>query len=137
MGVKKIQSEINRYNQRVSLICLMLAAFVLFTDYITGRYIQFPITFIFPVGIAAWNDRKIMAYSFVFLLPAARIIFHFPWRELDALPVGIINSLISMITLLIYAYLISRLARQKKELEREVIILEGILRYALHAEDTQ
>ncbi|MBN2402776.1 MAG: hypothetical protein JXN64_10290 [Spirochaetes bacterium] len=113
--------------RKTIIICLSLAAIVLWVDYITGWFIQFPIVYILPVGIAAWHLKKSAAYTLAILLPSTRIAFHFLWNEIQILSVVFTNTLIFMATLLIYVYLIILIAHQRKELEKEVNILEGIL----------
>jgi hypothetical protein len=126
-SMKIFGSAMNQDKKTVLSVCLFLAVFVLWIDYITGRFIQFPITFIFPVGIAAWYKRIIMATALAFLLPLARIAFHCVWNEKDSISIAVINSLIYIITLLIYEYLTFRVADQKRELEKEVNVLQGLL----------
>jgi len=48
--------------QSKSIYCVMIALVVLVVDYYTGEYILFPILYILPVGIAAWSNKKTIAY---------------------------------------------------------------------------
>jgi hypothetical protein len=107
--------------------CLAIALVVLTVDYFTGRAIQFPIVYAIPVGLAAWKRKRAVAYAAALSLPAMRLSFHFPWREVESLLVGAINLPIAAFSLSLYAYLIERTSRQTQELEKEVRKLEGIL----------
>ncbi|HKW28365.1 MAG TPA: hypothetical protein VJT54_03450 [Verrucomicrobiae bacterium] len=104
-----------------------LAALCLALDFSTEPYITFPITFIIPVAIAAWFCRSPYAYSLAIIQPLVRLSFtclrHSPGNINDL----IANSGIRVIVLVLLAYLISRTARQTRELARRVNLLEGIL----------
>lgn len=111
----------------VFVYCSLIAAIVLLVDYVMGKTILFPIFYVLPVGLAAWKERRAFAYSLAILLPLARVAFHFPWHETDApFEIGV-NALIRITALILYAYLVSRTARQTRELQTKVQTLEGIL----------
>lgn len=113
--------------QQTILFCFLVALVVLVLDYITGRSIQFPITYAIPIGLAAWRAQKGAAYAMAVLLPLARFQFHFAWHEPQPLSVTLINGAIRVVVLVFYAYLLDRLAWQTRALEKEVRTLEGIL----------
>jgi len=107
--------------------CLAVALGVLVIDYVTGKSVQFPILYILPVGMAAWSNKKATAYAMAFLLPLARVLFHFPWAKMQTMPVAVVNALIRVIVLGVFAYLLDRTASQTRELQKKVKVLEGIL----------
>ena len=107
--------------------CLATSAIVLWFDLVTGKHIYFPILYAFPVGLAAWSRRKILAYSLGILLPLARLSFHPEWDEAGSYYFLIINTVIRVMALLFYAYLIGLIVKQKDRLETKVKTLEGIL----------
>jgi hypothetical protein len=115
------------YARQPALVCLLLAASVLAVDYGTGRSIQFPIVYAIPIGLAAWKQMRGMAYGGAVLLPAVRLLFHFPWQEIATIPAGLLNLTITAFSLALYAYLILRTSRQTQALEKQVRNLEGIL----------
>ena len=115
------------YKQRTTVSCLLAATIVLVIDYITGRLIQFPIAYVLPVGMAAWREQKPTAYAMAIFLPFARVWFHFPWHETQSLSVAVLNALIAVLALILYAYLVDRIAWQTRSLEKKVRVLEGIL----------
>ena len=107
--------------------CFLLASIVLILDFITGQEIYFPIVYALPVGVAAWHNKKYLAYALAILLPLARISYHFLWNDNQSLPSVLLNPPIKILSLLFYAYLIDRVSWQKKKLEEELLALEGIL----------
>jgi len=115
------------YRERTTLVCLLAALGVLAIDYFTGRSIQFPILYVLPVGMAAWQEKKDLARAMAVVLPFARVVFHFPWHETQALSVAAFNASIAIVALALYASLVYRIAWQTRSLEKEVKVLEGIL----------
>lgn len=113
--------------KRINVTCLLVTAIVLAIDYISGRAIRFPITYVLPVGMAAWHEKRAMAYAIAIFMPLARVGFHFPWNELELISVALINACITVLALSFYAYLVDRVAWQKRALEKKVQVLEGIL----------
>jgi len=118
---------IELYEKRTNSFCIVVAAIVLAIDYITGRHIEFPILYALPVALAAWKLQLKMSFVMAILLPAARVGFYVPWQETQALPIAFINAPITLVALLLYAYLVSIISRQTMALQRKVKVLEGIL----------
>ena len=109
--LKDAISSIERlYKQNTNMSCLITTVIVLAIDYLTGRTIRFPIVYVLPVSMAAWREQKLMAYATAIFMPLARVGFHFPWMAL-----------------MLYAYLVDRIAWQTRGLEKKVRVLEGIL----------
>lgn len=77
--------------------------------------------------MAAWLKQKPTAYVMAILLPFARVGFHFPWHETQSLNVAVINALITLLSLIFYAYLVDRTSWQTRALENKVKTLEGVL----------
>ena len=104
-----------------------LAALCLVLDFSVGPYIAFPIMYIIPVAVSAWFCRPFYAYFLAIVQSLIRLSFPFsrqpPWSITDS----IINTAIRIVVLVLLAYLISRVARQARELARRVNLLEGIL----------
>ena len=104
-----------------------LATLCLILDFTVGPYISFPIMYLIPVGVSAWFCRSYYAYFLAIVQPLVRLSFPFsrqaPWNVTDS----VINTLIRITILVLLAYLISRTARQTRELARRVNLLEGIL----------
>ncbi len=118
---------LNAFRQKPNISCLIIAVIVLFFDYITGRIIQFPIVYAVPVGMAAWFSLRQTAYTMALALPFVRVVFHYPWHETQSLPEAFLNAVITLLSLVFYAFLVDRTAWQTKALEKKVKTLEGIL----------
>ncbi|MBF0257250.1 MAG: hypothetical protein HQK62_00190 [Desulfamplus sp.] len=115
------------YIKRTVLCCILVAFAVLLIDYITGRHIEFPIAYALPVGMSAWRQKRGLAYAMAILLPMVRVGFYFPWNAIQFIYTALLNAPVTVLVLMIYAYLIDRTAWQTEELEKEIKILEGIL----------
>lgn len=120
-------SVIRLYREKTNVSCLLATGIVLAIDYITGRAIQFPITYVLPVGMAAWREQRPVAYAIAILMPIARLGFHFLWHEPQPFSVAALNASIAVSALILYAYLVDRIAWQTRVLEKKVKVLEGIL----------
>jgi hypothetical protein len=109
------------------LFSIGLAALCLILDFSMGPYIAFPITFLVPVAVSAWFCRSYYAYGLAIVQSLGRLWFSFHWQVPWSTSTSIINTAIRMAVLVLLAYLISRTARQSRELARRVNLLEGIL----------
>jgi hypothetical protein len=104
-----------------------LATLCLLLDFSVGPYIAFPITYIIPVAVSAWFCRPLYAYFLAVIQPLMRLTFPFSWHAPWTITDAVINTTIRVIVLMLLAYLITRTARQTRELARRVNLLEGIL----------
>jgi hypothetical protein len=106
---------------------LLTGSGILLIDVLTGPFLMFPILFIIPVTCAAWFHTVRWAYALAVSLPAARFIVAALIES--AAPAGYLaaNALVRMAVLVSFAFLVTRTARQTRELEREVRLLRGIL----------
>jgi K+-sensing histidine kinase KdpD len=114
--------------QRLLLICcLIIAPIVLAADYLTGPLIRFPILYLVPIVLAAWSNNLRWGLVFAVAMPLVHLSFTkfwiTPFRLIDAT----INTSIRIIVFVGFAYLANRVAVQKRQLEKEVQTLEGIL----------
>lgn len=106
---------------------ICLATLCLALDFMLGPFINFPITFIIPVTVSGWFCRPGYAYFLAILQPLVRLGFPFSWHAPWSPTAAIINTAIRIMVLVFFAYLVSRTARQTRELARRVNLLEGIL----------
>ncbi|MBU0479954.1 MAG: DUF4118 domain-containing protein [Proteobacteria bacterium] len=105
-----------------------LSMFFLLLDYLSGPHILFPVTFILPVGLAAWFGSRNWALSLAILLPILRFQFIFVWdTPLNSTMVNIANVAIRIIVLTLFALLLSKVAAQARELRQRVDQLEKFL----------
>jgi hypothetical protein len=106
---------------------LIMAAAILLLDYFTGPYIQFPITFVLPVALAAWYCSFRYGLALAVLLPVGRFVIAVLVDRPSPLIYVAINAVIRISLLTFIGYLVSRTANQTRELAKEVKLLEGIL----------
>jgi hypothetical protein len=112
---------------RTPATSICLAALCLAVDFVLGPLIIFPITFIIPVVVSAWFCRPCYAYFLAILQPLIRLGFAFSWQAPWGITISLINTAIRILVLVFFAYLVSRTARQTRELAKRVNLLEGIL----------
>ena len=109
------------------LLWVVLAACILFIDYLTGPFIQFPFLFILPVVFSAWYNGKWWGIGYAVVLSLIRLYFNSIWNTPWGMFEGSINALIRMSVLSLLAYLVDRVAQQAAKAETEVKLLEGML----------
>lgn len=104
---------------------LALGASFLFADYTLGPDVTVPALYIIPVGVAAWYGGLQWALPLAICMALIRITFLYIWGE--PLLTLILNFLNRGIPLFFVAYLVARTARQTRELQSRVKMLEGML----------
>jgi hypothetical protein len=96
---------------------VVLGIGVLLLDLLTGPFLQFPILFVIPVGLSAWYSSARLAYALAVLLPFGRLLIATfvehasPFVYIEA------NCLVRIAVLILITFLVSRTARQTKELQ--------------------
>ena len=108
-------------------VSVVLAVILLLGDYITGPVIQFPITYLIPVGVVSWYSGIAYGTSFALAMALTRFLFNLiwevPWTKIE----DAINTAILMTVLSAFAYLMHRTAYQTRKLKEQVRNLEGLL----------
>jgi hypothetical protein len=100
---------------------------ILALDLLTGPFLMFPILFVIPVTLSAWFCSSRCAFSLALLLPLGRF-FIAAFAEHTFPPIfAAANAVIRAAVLGFIAYLVCRTARQTKEQDRQMRLLEGIL----------
>jgi hypothetical protein len=107
--------------------CIGLALLVLLVDYFTGPALLFPILYILPVMLAAWYSGLPLALFLAVFMPLVRVYFDFLWEIPYLEQHVVINTVNSLIILVLLALLTERVARQMRHLAREVEQLTGLL----------
>ncbi|MGL4422014.1 MAG: hypothetical protein ACRCZF_15205 [Gemmataceae bacterium] len=117
------------WSQRKWLVHLIgLSMLLVWLDYLTGPYILFPITFIFPVTLAGWQLGRSWGITFAIVLSLSRFIFIQFWDVPEfAGWVGVMNLFIRIVVLTIFAVMMDIIAVQHRVLRMRVSALEGIL----------
>ena len=95
---------------------LLLALLLCLLDYWIGRHILFPIFFIVPVALAAWNGARSFAFLLAMLLTAARLSFEVSWDEGPDVSYIPVNGFIRLSVLIIVALFAGKVADQHKVL---------------------
>lgn len=114
------------WNNRCILfaIALVVSCF----DYFVSPVVFFPILFVIPVTLMAWNCGLRTALPLGAVLCIIRFcIQHYAWGIPHTLQVAIINGFLRVGVLLIITFLVGKLAEQTKILRARVRTLEGIL----------
>jgi hypothetical protein len=109
------------------LYWIVIAFLVLGADYLTGPLLQFPILYLIPTGLAAWYNGRTWGLIFALGLPVIRIYFLTLWDAPWTMYEAILNASIRIFVFMIFAFLVDKICKQKRELEKEVRILKGIL----------
>ena len=117
-SARRLMVRINR--RYAALVTVFLTLFVLGIDLITGPEIQFPLLYVLPVGLVAWRNQRFLAYALAILLPLLRTGYEFPWNNHASLAIAAVNSVIEVVAMLLYAYLIARTAAQAGRLRKAV-----------------
>jgi hypothetical protein len=94
-------------------VWIALAAAFLAVDYVAGPTIQFPITFVFPVALAAWHRGFRWSMGLAVAQPLVRFSFHLAWDPPWALSVSVVNLLIRIIVLCGFAWLVAHTVWQR------------------------
>jgi hypothetical protein len=95
----------------------------LILDFISGPLVQFPITFVIPVVLAAWNGKLRWALGFAVVLGAARLGFYGIWDAEWLSLVSLTNAAIRIAVLAIVAVFVSRYRAARERVQ----ILQGLL----------
>ena len=100
-----------------------LALVILAVDYLTGPFVQFPILFILPVGLAALASGRRTGVALAVALPFLRLSFDLVWGVRQSWTLAIIDSTVDCLVLVGFAVLVTYIAQQQRELK----VLQGML----------
>jgi hypothetical protein len=102
---------------------VVMGACVLLLDVLTGPFLMFPVLFVVPVSAAAWFCSRRLSTVLAVALPVGRVfiaaLYEFPYPLVFVLA----NAAIRVAVLLLISYLVSRTAKQTKQVKS----LEGLL----------
>jgi hypothetical protein len=97
-------------------------------DYLAGPILFFPVLFVVPVTLMAWNCGLRTAFKFGIILCVIRFcIQQYVWGIPFTFPVAIVNAFVRLFVLLIITFLVGKLSEQTQALRARVRTLEGIL----------
>jgi len=104
-----------------------IASVILGVDYVSGPAVRLPVTYILPVGLAAWYNGRWWGIALAVALPLARLYFTALWIMPWTFTESAVNAAIRIAALVGFAILIDHVSQQTKALNREVKALEGVL----------
>lgn len=124
----KLQAFVHEENSFSPIFWIGISIILLVADYFAGPFIQFPITYLIPISLAAWYNGRSWGLAFAFIMPLVRLYFNLalwtiPWTYIEAS----INCINRIVIFTLFVLLISRIAKQTSELTKEVHILSGLL----------
>ena len=112
-------------------IALVVACF----DFLAGPIVFFPILFVIPVALMAWNCGLRTALVLGAILCIIRFSIQYAWGIPYTVPVAIINAGIRLGLLFFIAFLCGKLSEQTQALRARVRTLEGILPTCSYCKD--
>ena len=111
----------------MDLLWVALSLGCLAVDYALGPFIQFPIVYLIPVSLAAWNSGRTLSLALAIILPLCRLYFITIWDPPWTFFESVVNAAIRITVLSSFAWLVARTAKQTRRLSAEVSILAGML----------
>jgi hypothetical protein len=106
---------------------ILLSVLCLLIDYNLGPFIQFPIVYLIPVTLAAWNSGRLYSLALAVALPLCRLYFITLWDPPWTFAESAVNAAIRIAVLGSFAWLVDRTASQTRRLSTEVTLLTGML----------
>jgi hypothetical protein len=107
---------------------LFAAGLVLsFFDFLAGPIVFFPVMFIIPVTLMAWNCGMRTAFRMGAVLCLIRFCNQYVWGIPYTVPVALINGLLRVSIFFFITFLCAKLSEQTQALRARIRTLEGIL----------
>lgn len=107
----------------IILLCLVFIG----VDWELVPLVVFPVVFVFPLMLAAWNRSLVFALVCAVGLALARVTQGFLFNRHSIVAEDIADTLIQFFVLMLLATLTSQLGRQSRQLRSRVHVLEGML----------
>ncbi len=105
---------------------LLTGCLLLVLDALTGQFLMLDSLFVVPVSLAAWFCSARMGFILGVILPLGRAVIEASLEKSSPPSFIMANAAIRIVALVLIAYLACTV-RQKRELERKIVQLEGIL----------
>jgi len=121
------------WNQRWVLfaVALVVSCF----DFLAAPVVFFPVLFIIPVALMAWNCGLRTALILGAILCVIRFSIQYAWGIPYTLPVAIINASLRLAVLFLITFLCAKLSEQTQALRARVRTLEGFLPTCAYCKD--
>jgi hypothetical protein len=108
-------------------VLFVIALIVSCFDFLTGPMIFFPIFFLIPLSLMAWNCGLRTAVSFGVVLCVIRFFVQSAWGYPGPLSIAYLNAAVRVGILLLIVYLFAKLAERTRALRERIRTLEGFL----------
>lgn len=115
----------------LTTIALVMACF----DFLAGPIVFFPVLFVIPVALMAWNCGLRTALILGAILCTIRFAIQYAWGIPYTLPVAIINAVLRLGILFLITFLCGKLSEQTQALRARVRTLEGFLPTCSYCKD--
>jgi hypothetical protein len=116
-------------------VLFLMALLMACCDFLAGPIIFFPVLFVIPVALMAWNCGLRTALRLAVVLCIIRFSIQYAWGIPYTLPVAIINGILRVAILLFITFLCGKLSEQTKALRARVRTLEGLLPTCAYCKD--
>jgi phosphoenolpyruvate-protein phosphotransferase (PTS system enzyme I) len=109
--------KINKKTVFVFIVALIIC--IIFIDFITRHHFQLELLYVFPIGIAAWKNEKVLALTISIIMPFLRILFDIPLHT-ELLSIAFINALLKAVVMIALVYLIDITVKNTKRLQKTI-----------------
>jgi len=116
-------------------VLFLMALLMACCDFLAGPIIFFPVLFVIPVALMAWNCGLHTALRLAVVLCIIRFSIQYAWGIPYTLPVAIINGILRVAILLFITFLCGKLSEQTQALRARVRTLEGLLPTCAYCKD--
>jgi hypothetical protein len=116
-------------------VLFSIALLVACSDFLAGPILFFPILFVIPVALMAWNCGLRTALWLGAILCIIRFCIQYSWGISYTMPVAIINACVRLAILFLITFLCGKLSEQTKALRARVRTLEGLLPTCAYCKD--
>jgi K+-sensing histidine kinase KdpD len=111
----------------LSVYWVTLAIVILFCEYLAEPFIKFPILFLVPIALASWYSSRWWGIGLAVSMPLLHSYFLRADGVRESMAVTVIDDLIRITVLSLFAFLVDRTAKQTRLLAREARVLSGLL----------
>ncbi len=112
-----------------------MALLVACGDFMAGPIILFPVLFVIPVALMAWNCGLRTALWLGAILCIIRFCIQHAWGIHYTLPFALINASLRLTILFFITFLCGKLSERTQALRARVRTLEGLLPTCAHCKD--
>jgi hypothetical protein len=105
-----------------------IAAVLLWIEYVTGLYTEFPVVYVIPVSLAAWYSGRWPALTLAIVMPLVHVVFLAArGTQPGTLTALAATTIFRGAVIAMMALWFARLSEHERALDRRVQTLEGLL----------